>query len=170
MEDRLPSGNLPVVTRSINGRRYAVTRMGWWDALDAIALLEAVLGPSLAEAARALKVEGGSPDIEWGDLLAALPGAIGRAARRDGPGRELLKLLGERTSVEVEGRHVVLDYAAAGVWFAQHPEDVADWITLALEVEVWDFFARPVARLGLRFASAQAAQGEMPPGSRSQNT
>lgn len=31
MDDRLPSGNLPVVTRTIGGHRYTVTRAGWWE-------------------------------------------------------------------------------------------------------------------------------------------
>jgi len=170
MDDRLPSGNLPVVTRTIGGHRYTVTRAGWWEAQDMIALLDDVLGPSLADAARSIKVDGGVPDITWPDLVAALPGALARASRRDGPGSELQKLLGERTFVEVEGRQVALMYEQMGIWFAQHPTDVTDWLLFALEVQVWDFFARPVSLLARRLASEPAVQAEGAAGSRSPST
>jgi len=145
--EKLPSANLPLVERKINGTRYVVTRLGWWGMMDALHRAEALLGPALEamlgadiqSIASALEADGGS-------VAKAVSLLVRRLTDRDG--RELLEILGRQTMVEAEGRKVWLSPDVMDTWFSQRPADALLWLAFAVEVQLRDFFEQPMRELG----------------------
>jgi len=166
-EDKLPSANLPVVDRKIDGVPYHVSRLGWWAMADSIRMLEEVLGESI----RSLLDSGGSiADImESTGTGAALTGFARRCFGKDG--KALLLLLGRQTMVETDGRKVFLTEPVMDTWFSQHPDHAIPWLLLCLEVQYADFIKPLVTALRPHLAGAlAAAKTEKAPESPSQST
>ena len=151
-EAMLHSANLPHVEREIHGRPYRVDRLGWWDVQDAIDALADVLGPSISQALDGHGLDSimEDPSVPWGT---AIVGALQRAARKGGRGRQLLETLGRQTMItddadgEAEPRRLRLTKAVMDVWFSRYPGDAIPWLLFALEVQVADFFGPFLARL-----------------------
>jgi hypothetical protein len=166
-EDKLPSANLPVVDRQIDGVPYHVQRLGWWAMADGIRMLEDVLGESI----RSLLDSSGSIAniMESTGTGAALTGFARRCFGVDG--KALLIMLGRQTMVEVDGRKVFLTEAVMDTWFAQHPDHAIPWLLLCLEVQYADFIKPLLTALRPHLAGAlAAAKTETTPALKSQST
>jgi len=147
-DDKLESANLPVVDRTINGTKYSITRLGWWDMMDALERLEAVLGPAISDFFRTgdLSVDA-LMDTDEGKLAPVVMGLVRRVAGEKG--RELQAILGKQTFVHPGGkRRVRLEELAMDVWFSQKPEDALLWMAECLKVQFQDFLMRPMQAAG----------------------
>lgn len=159
-EGKLYDANLPKVSQSINGRRYTITRLGWWGVQELLADLNVILGPSLVDLldGEELSVET-LLETSGGKVGSALTGALGRivAAR----GLEVQRRLGGQTVVEdvkgSERRNVLLSSEVMDVWFAKHPEDALPWLWFALEAQLRAFFERPIAAITTTLRSRNVA-------------
>jgi len=165
MSDRLPSANLPTVTRKIGEHRYIVTRLGYRAMLDALHRIQALAGPAVTGllAADAVSLDD-LLDLRTDRLGTSLLGLLDRVSGPDG--LELQEILGRQTIVEVADRKVTLAPDAMDTWFSQHPEDALPWLAFAVEVQFRDFFEQPMRALGRKLADLAAKA----PASRSPST
>ena len=135
--EKLPTANLPSVTKKIGGHSYVVWRLDWWGVNDVVERLAEILGPSLEGLADGVPLRR-ILDVDSSDILPLLIKALGRATGERG--RELQEILGKQTVVTVDDRQVNLDRSKMGIWFSQQPKEALPWLGFALEVQVRDFF------------------------------
>lgn len=156
---------LPVVERRINGRKYALQRLGFWSLLDSMNEAKVVIGPSLitllsdpASSGAIRKLAEGSADVEisGASIGDALLGLLGRMT---GPeARPLIERLALLTEVEFwPGRMASLDTERARIWFGRYPGDFLPWCAAEMEVQFRDFFEPVIAAIGGLLAADPAS-------------